>query len=208
MSQPFGAWSREVAEQYAFAVGPVDPYLAAGDVGEEGLPVAFAGASVGPDGFAPDPEDQAVIDACYLEADAQRFDLVTVTSGGTAQWRVELEQVWIGWQTYPEAEAVEAEYASCLTDVGAEPNPDLWGGASGMDLRSASQPQIDLALLVVGCKEQVRYVPRLADVVAAHQAPVLETYAAELGAYRADVDLVVEAAREVLELNADVMVQG
>lgn len=190
---PFGAWARPVAEQWAFSSGPDN----------QAALEWYAGASVSTAGVAKKEADQAVIDECWESAEVTRFDPMLVTSmGDEAQdWRGEIEQIWLELEQDPEFQAVEKEYEACLETVGVEPAPDVRGGAKGMEVADHSQPQIDLALHVVDCKERTAYVERLAGLVATRQEAVIARYQDELTAFRTELDGVLAAAEELIELN-------
>ncbi|GAA1870131.1 hypothetical protein [Myceligenerans crystallogenes] len=198
---PFGAWARPVAEQWAFSSGPdLQPALE-----------WYVGGSVSAAGVAKKEADQAVLDECWESAEVARFDPMLVTSMGepAQDWRGEIEQIWLGLEQGKDFRAVEKEYEACLETVGVEPSADVRGGATGMEVSDRSQPQIDLALHVVGCKERTGYVDRLAGLVATRQEAVIARHQEELTAFRAELDGVLAAAEEFIALNeADLVVAG
>jgi orotate phosphoribosyltransferase-like protein len=117
-------------------------------------------------------------------------------------WLPALDAAWQNAENSQRWRSVVADWSACLQRKGL--TPDLQHLApQGVDWKAVGErtvrPQdIELAVADVACKEQTNTVHRLADVVAAAQAPVIAKYHAELLAQRTELDAQVAKARKVL----------
>ena len=196
-SNYFGVWTTTMAERFAFVKPMTQADMRANGVTINGVPV--------PDSTEPPPawksndlstdEAQAAIDECLALPESARFDSLQFARG---PWAAELATTSeLASQTQEWKDAL-GEYRQCLIDKGIEPDPDDKLAVVGQDSSTIDAEQISLALEVVACKDQVKLVERLAGQIAAFQAPIIDEYATDLVAYRAQLDEVVAEAREYL----------
>lgn len=211
-SNYFGVWTEEIAAKFAF-VSPSPPSdLAGNGFLIDGKPAAYDLSDdpvvqrrdmvMDSRGSLTDPEWEVISD-CLDEPNAAQFDLIAAIGDGP--WLREFGDVEIGFMQSPEAQEVETDYEDCLAGRGLEPHPgpETPGLVKGTDWNSINAEQIELALEVVACKDEVDYVQRLADALAAKQAPIIEEYASELVAHGQKLDdLLAEADEVVAEYKA------
>lgn len=98
-----------------------------------------------------------------------------------------------------------ADWTACLAEHGLEPA----GGDSGYAVAGASTSRWDrdsvaLAVTDVRCKTEVDFVPRMADALAAAQAPVLVMFRDELEARLAHMRAVVPVAEAYLAAHPEI----
>ncbi|WP_162246138.1 hypothetical protein [Sanguibacter sp. Leaf3] len=197
VSSYFGVWTVPVAERFGFVSPMTSADMRANDVMVDGEPVpesseppaAWRSNDLGSE------EAQAVIAACSSADGAARFDQLALTAG---PWQADLDSAFDAARQTQEWDDAVDEYRGCLSDKGIAPDPDDELAVVGQDLYAIDAEQISLALEVVGCKDDVMLVDRLAGLVSAFQAPVIDEYATDLVAYRASVDAVVAEARALL----------
>ncbi|MFI9486978.1 hypothetical protein ACIG47_11360 [Promicromonospora sp. NPDC052451] len=190
-SNYFGVWLEKYAQEFGF-VAPMTPADMAAN-GVKGAPsVTEHAPGAGPESAQLSDDDRAQLEPCFTSEEASRFDAVSLA--GAAPWNGPLGQIDAEFFGYPEAEEVVADYDDCLKANGLQPQPDTPGFARGADSREISAEQIELALKVVACKDEVDYVQRLADVMADKQAPIIEDYATEMVAQKEKTDQVVAEA--------------
>ena len=196
-SNYFGVWTTTMAERFAFVNPMTQADMRANGVTINGVPI--------PDSTAPPPawasnnfnSDEALtaIDGCLTLPESARFDSLQFTPG---PWAAEFGNVSDRAPQTQEWKDAVGEYRQCLLDKGIEPDPEGELGVVGQNSGTIDAEQISLALEVVACKDQVKLVERLAGQIAAFQAPIIDEYATDLVAYRAQLDAVVAEAREYL----------
>lgn len=187
----FGVWLEKHAQEFGF-VAPMTPADMAANGVKGAPPVTEHAPGAGPDSAQLSEDDRAALEPCFTSQDASRFDAVSLA--GAAPWNGPLGQIDAEFLGYPQVEEVVAEYDACLKVNGLQPQPDTPGFARGADTREISAEQIELALNVVACKDEVDYVQRLADIMANKQAPIIEDYATEMVAQKDKTEQAVSEA--------------
>lgn len=212
-SHYFGVWTEDLAARFAFVSPMTNADLIANGYAEEGELAVHDGSSDQPD-TAAWPEvgahngalseaDMEVVRACG-DAEANQFTAV-VQAAVPGQRKVTAAMTEL--DTLPEVQEVYRDLDACFDDVGLRPDPDAPGFPQGWALE-ISEEQIELALRTVACKSEVDFVRRLADQVAALQAPVVAEYADELVAARQRTDELVAKARAMVAEAQAAMPQG
>jgi hypothetical protein len=197
ISNYFGVWTVPVAERFAFVSPMTTADMSANGVKVNGEPVP---ESVEPDeawraNDLSSDEAAEVAAECDLLPDVKRFDLESLLPGA---WQAELNAAFDLARQTQEWKNVFEEYHECLVGKGIEPDLEDGLAVIGQDNSEINAEQIVLALEVVDCKDQVKLVDRLAGQIAAFQAPVIDKYATDLVAYRAQLDKSLVEAREYL----------
>lgn len=200
----FGVWTEAHAARFAFVAPMTNADLVAnGYVPEGSVPVhdgspeqadLGAGSEIGAHNAALSEEDLERAMTCNDDEAVARFSQAQIEQPPGAR---RIGVVMQGLAELPEAEQVYADLDRCFEEHGLTPDPEAPGMPEGWEL-VIDEEQISLALQTVACKTEVDLVPRLADLVAEQQAPILAEYADELVAYRADLDTLVAEARAVV----------
>lgn len=197
ISNYFGVWTVPVAEQFAFVVPMTTADLRANNVRVNGAPVpestepeeAWRSNDLGSE------EAAKVVAKCSLLPEVKRFDLESLRPG---PWQVEFTAaIGLAHQSNEWKRVIE-EYRQCLSEKGIEPDAEDGLTVIGQDDDEINAEQIALALEVVDCKDQVKLVDRLAREIATFQAPIVDKYATDLVAYRAQLDEMLVEARKYL----------
>ena len=187
----YGTWVLQEAEKYGFA-----PPSDAHGTGEHQTGPASGGGDDGEGRYRPGDirnVDVEILLECQEAPGVTRFDTRQIEPafdyGGEigplmdeAFASVEGQQVFTDWE-------------ACLVSHGLERDEER----SPYSIRGASmeatEQDIAMALVDVGCKTEVGFVQRLADLEAALQAPVVARYFKELTAMRSEYEAVLEDAR-------------
>lgn len=194
-SNYFGVWTVAIAERF----GSVKPMTVADlranmiDV-EGGLPQP-SGEPV-PWGFESD--DEELVTATYAECASRPEAELLTPETPQGPWNAPLAAAFETARETERSQAVLEDYHSCLQERGLKPIDDASAAVNGQNPREISADQIALALQVVECKSESRFVERLADEIALAQAPIIDEYASELVAQREALDESVRAAQELL----------
>lgn len=194
-SNYFGVWTVAIAERF----GSVKPMTVADmranmiEV-EGGLPEPTGEST--PWGFESD--DEELITSAYSECASrpEAENLAPETPKGP--WNAPLAAAYETARETERSRAALDDYHRCLRERGLEPINDSSAGVKGQDPRTLSAAQIELALQVVECKTESRFVERMAAEIAMAQAPVIDEYASELVAQREDLEDSIRAAQERL----------
>ena len=195
-SNYFGVWTVAIAREFAFS-----PPMTERDLLGDDAPISAEQAAVGEANTWITEAEQAIVHEC-ASPESNRFS-AAVSSSGSGEWNAALEASTRGFDTNEDVLAAYADLNACFRDVGLEPDadPDSRGFPLGADAEAVDDEQIALALQVVYCKTQVDFVPRLAAIMAALQAPVIEQYLPDLTAQRGRIDEAVAEARELIAAN-------
>lgn len=194
-SNYFGVWTVAVAERF----GSVKPMTVADmranmiDV-EGGLPEPTGEST--PWGFESD--DEELVASAYAECASrpEAENLAPETPKGP--WNAPLAAAYETARESERSRAALDDYHQCLREQGLEPVNGSSAGVKGQDPRAISAAQIELALQVVECKSESRFVERMAAEIAVAQAPIIDEYASELVAQREALEDSIRAAQELL----------
>lgn len=201
----FGVWTEGQANRFAFTLPSTNADLVANGAVEPGALEVHLGTPEQPDlsgiravlehNSTVSEADREVVTECGQSPEIERISGLELFSG---PWNSKLSVAMQSFDTLPEVEAIYAELDTCLAEAGLTPDPDSPGHPLGAEVDRIDEEQIRMALQVVECKSQIDFVPRLADLEAQLEAPVLVEYADELLEARADTDALVAEARAVL----------
>jgi hypothetical protein len=177
----FGVWDLAEAQEYGYAVPP-----------EGGRPAGAVDADV-PMSVWEDCGGSAVVEAMSPEQDSS--DELADALGRAHDAAAASEA----------SRAAVADWTACLARHGLQPA----GGDSGYAVAGASTSRWDrdsvaLAVTDVRCKTEVDFVRRMADAVAAAQAPVLMMFRDELEAGLAHQRVAAAAAQAYLDAHPEI----
>lgn len=205
-STNFGVWTEDQASRFAFSMPSTNADMIANGIVEDGSLPVHDGSAEQPDlssnreiaahNSSLDDDALEVVRSCGQSEQAERFSPVAVITG---PWWSEITAVRTDFSALPAVTAIYDELDGCLEDAGLTPDPEKPGLPVGADDESLDEEQIRLALQVVQCKTSIDFVPRLANLVAEQEAPVLVEYAQDMVANRAEADAIVAEARAVVD---------
>lgn len=198
----YGPWTVVQAERFAFAVPMTDA-----DLEENGI-TGGAGESdtdadsVAHPNFALTDEDWVTIDECGSSGAGRKFQKATLLDG---PWTEQITAAQDALLESDEARALVDELGACFTSRGMEPDPDapwLVRGANGWEI---SEQQVQLALGVVACRNEIGFTEKLARLQARATVPTIAEFVAELTEHRRVIDAAVEEGRALLAAHDDVV---
>ncbi|WP_157270197.1 hypothetical protein [Paraoerskovia marina] len=193
----YGVWTSSLVERFGFVAPMSDADLRAnGVMTESPLDVADTGATGQARDWGlidPSPDAENVLAECRDSAEFQAVDSAQFYRGEA--WTVPIADASHAVERSAPYEDLADDLHRCLRDEGLEPD-----GLSveGADPSQISAEQIELALRVVHCKDEVDFVHRAVVEVSRAQLPVVERYEDELTAHRAAIDEALDRAQEVL----------
>lgn len=199
----FGPWTTAQAQAFAFVIPESQRDLVAngvltasvGDAGRQRSPGPFANLS---------EEDQNLVGKCTSSDPLVKRLISEQDQDGP--WSAAIKEIDHRMESLdaPGTAALVGDLDRCFESKGLSkalgPQPWLPAGASG---NAITEEQIGMALKVVACKDEIGFTQRMADIQAALQAPVIAKYAGELAAKRAALDDALTAADQLLDQNAD-----
>lgn len=206
MFDEYGPWTEDMATRFAYVSPQTEADMAANGVELEG-------GSEFPSSNPPEypelsPEDDARIDAeCLGIQEVQQFNtgrLISAEPAALAQLipsdiEVRIKKDKRGKAIFEDLKVCYSENGIAFKDSGsADPNP-VW--VSGANPDALNEEQIQLALKDVACKTEINMIPRIAELWAEFEAPIIEENAAELQAYREKIDETLTKAKEYLAEN-------
>ncbi len=196
VSQEFGVWTVDQASKFGFVRPSPTEDLRANNVDVDGGSPASTPRP--PERFVGDlpQQEQRIAFDCRKSEQWKQFDLGRVFRGGP--WAQALSDASESAIAGDAARTAIGEYHTCLASKGLEPHPELVFAVKGADFAAISAEQIELALQVVACKDRVDLIRRMADIVAAAQAPIIEKYATELSAQKERMDALRLQAKSYL----------
>ncbi len=197
----YGPWTVAQAERFAF----VEP-MSDADLAANGVP--GAGGVHGLENRPPHPntllteEDREVVEGCAASGAGDRF---TEAHQLTGPWTDGIRAAQMALMRQDETAALFDELGACFTTRGMAQDPEVPWSVVGAGSDGISEQQVQLALAVVSCKEEIGFTPRMADLYARATLPVVAEHADELVARRATTDEALAEARELIAAHADVL---
>ncbi|USR79979.1 hypothetical protein [Arcanobacterium pinnipediorum] len=196
----FGPWNKDMAAQFGFT-----------RVETSGTPIANRGLS------ARSAEDKAgwtsraesndkvleaaedkFHEACDSDPLAKKFDVREVS--GSGPWVNELVETRMRLFDDPRAQEIVGELEACFDKQGLQISSEAPGFVEGVDsFIDPTEESIALALKAAQCQEETDATPRLAQVWADLQAPIVQKYAKELIAQRKLIDERVAEAKQYIQ---------
>lgn len=198
----YGVWTPALAARFGFVTPMSDADLRA-----NGVTVHQPGTEKPPEAQDHDrgvldssPEAEDVLAECQSTPEYQAIDSFQFYR--TQAWSVPLGDAFEAAQQSDEFEAAVTDLHECFRADGLRPEGFA---VKGTDISEISAEQIDLALRVVECKDDVDFVRRAVVEVARHQLPIVERYENELTAHRAAIDEALARAETIRagEVTAD-----
>jgi hypothetical protein len=202
----YGPWTKPVAEKFAFAIPMGDGALIVNGLVDE--PEGYELTPL-PNEDLPEEQKREVYDVCGSKPEVEHFNekpLWDASSGpGWAALDDEAEAV----NRDPRMQALVEELHVCYNenDIRFDANRPyvafaadaVWWDKPEMEgQKQITEEQIQLALKVVDCKDQVDFTQRAADIIAERQVPIIEEHADELFQIRANWDATVADAKEYI----------
>ncbi|AWE43216.1 MULTISPECIES: hypothetical protein [unclassified Actinobaculum] len=197
----YGPWTKPVAEKFAFV-----PPLGDGALIVNGFVDTPEGYELTPLPNEDLSEEQRrkVYDICGTKTEVQSFNEGDLWVYGPGQEALNDEAEAVNRD--PRMQALVEELHVCYDENGIEFDADSpWAGfAAGAaawdqpNRERITEEQIQLALKVVECKDQVDFTQRAADIIAERQVPIIEEHADELFEVRANWDNKLVEAKEYI----------
>ncbi|GII99876.1 hypothetical protein CLV28_2957 [Sediminihabitans luteus] len=203
----FGPWTMDQAQKFGFARPMRDADLRANgyvpaDYGRPSDPVALAVID----------HDTALLDGHDAEVEACNEKVqhvyTAMRSARDTPWQAEISAVETA---LPENDVVAAAFDdldACLVAGGLEPDAAQPGYVVGADVVTIDEEQVELAVQVVGCKDETDFTRRVATEWARLQAAVLEKYETDVIAQGAANDEALADGRATVAAHPEVFVSG
>lgn len=191
--QYFGPWTTDQARRFGFVLPMSNADLAANGI--VGAPPLSSDQGAERD-FQPLPDDaELAAHECADEVIVGTYDTALIDVG---PWSTAVDA--IPDQVLQDAgfQRAIAELGTCMEAAGLKPNPDEPWNPMGARGDTISAAQIDMALTIVDCKQQVSFTQRVATVEAGYQAVIVDEYADELFAQRELIDEQLAASKQLL----------
>lgn len=207
MFNEYGPWTEDMASRFGY----VDPQTEA-DMIANGIEGAPADAKLTNWGDMPELSDvdfERVNKECRSKPEVKQFSLVQLeNSQPVAMSKITVADIEEKIKNDERGQAVFSDLKECYTknNIAFEEIAD--SAAPSLVRVTASNPdaineeQIQLALKDVACKNKVNMIPRLADIWAEYEAPVIQENAIELQAYREKIDDLIAKANVYINENS------
>ncbi|WP_149205100.1 hypothetical protein [Actinotalea subterranea] len=181
----FGVWVTSYAAQFGYHA-----------VMSEEKAAAAAGQTT-PDFGVVSPEQQELLaDQCVNSPEVKRFREVP----STGPWSDAMEFAYSAVAGSDEAATLRETWRGCLEAAGVQPpdNEAAFDALAVGEGEQLSETEIRVAVADTQCKSEVGMVQKLADLLAAHQSPIIVEYRTELEAVRAKQEAQLAEAQEFL----------
>jgi len=202
----YGPWTKPVAEKFAFAIPMGDGALIVNGLVDE------------PEGYEwpTDPNENLssaqrgkMFDVCGSKPEAEHFNEKALWDASHGPGWAALDDEAEAVNRDPRMQALIEELHVCYNenDIRFDANRPyvafaadaVWWDKPEMEgQKQITEEQIQLALKVVDCKDQVNFTQRAADIIAERQVPIIEEHADELFQIRANWDATVADAKEYI----------
>lgn len=213
MFYQYGPWTEDMAAKFAFVMPQSDDSLIRN------------GFMLPPEGYEPpnhpEPSDEqldAGHNACLDNSDVEKFTNARSDIYSEGPWWGELSDAGVAATESPEATKVFDDLKVCYADAGLTYDDERPGFVVGAQTEAAStqtevdgdilesnvpsdvitEEQVEMALKVADCHQQVDSVSRLANITAEYEASIIEKYADELEQSRKDLDALLDEAKEYI----------
>ncbi|WP_160158441.1 hypothetical protein [Cellulomonas sp. SLBN-39] len=205
-----GPWTIAQAERFAFVRPMTDADLRGNGVvgAPEAGPAVERTDTVLADIPAESPHREIVEDCFAANEITDRFGSAQSPSG---PWMTEMSAAVTAAQASDEADALRSELRACYEQRGIAVDTSAFdagrlgdtAGVAGADSSLIDAQQIELAIAVVECKNDVGYTERAAALVAQAQAPVVVAYLDELRAFATELESTRDEAEQIITEHAD-----
>ncbi|QJC21577.1 hypothetical protein [Arcanobacterium buesumense] len=137
-------------------------------------------------------------EACDSYPLSKKFDVREVS--GSGPWFNEFGEIEIKLFDDPRAQEIAGELEACFDKQGLQMSSASPGFVEGVDsFIDPTEESIAIALKAAQCQEETDATPRLAQVWADLQAPIVQKYAKELIAQRQLIDERVAEAKQYIQ---------
>ncbi|MBM7824330.1 hypothetical protein JOD55_000157 [Arcanobacterium pluranimalium] len=188
----FGPWTKAMAEHNAFGnpdilsapptnVSPNHPGILNGKI--------------------PDNQMDKMVETCHPKPEVSQFDPIKLRP--KSPWTVELTEAGEKLLKDDRAKQVFSEVASCYESKGMKMNPEAPGYVKGFTSDDRTPQAFAAAIKAAECQEKLNATPRLVEIWAELQAPIITKYADELIAQRQKIDKAVADAKEYINAHPE-----
>lgn len=205
-----GPWTIAQAERFAFVMPMTDADLRGnGVVGAPEAPVEEPSTDRTLADVPDDSPEREIVEECFrVNAETVDYESAQNPAGS---WVLELETAVSVAQHSAEADDLRSELRACYLSSGVAVDEAAFtsgvlgdtAGAAGADSSRIDAEQIVLAVAVVGCKDEVQYTERAAQLIAEAQVPVVLANLDELRAFAENLAQTRAEAEEVIAEHAD-----
>ncbi|MBM7824393.1 hypothetical protein JOD55_000220 [Arcanobacterium pluranimalium] len=188
----FGPWTKAMAEKNAFG----NPDLKS--TPPKQMPTNHPAAI---NSQVPDNQKDKMVETCRPEPEVSQFDLDTVAQKGP--WIDEISNTYSEVKKDERAQQVFSEIASCYESKGLKMSQDSPGYVEGFTSDDRTPEAFTAAIKAAQCQEELNATPRLVEIWANLQAPIITKYADELIAQRKHIDDAVTNAKEYINTHPE-----
>ncbi|QRV02723.1 hypothetical protein JTE88_03015 [Arcanobacterium phocisimile] len=196
----FGPWNKDMAAQFGFTRVETSKT----PIANRGLSAQSAEIKAGwtsrsdSNGKMLEKAEAKMSEACDSYPMLKKFDVREVS--GSGPWKNEFAETRMRLFDDPRAQEIAGELEACFDKQGLQMNSEAPGFVEGVDgFVDPTEESIALALKAAQCQEETDATPRLAQVWADLQAPIVKKYAKELIAQRALIDERVAEAKQYIQ---------
>ncbi|WP_455952574.1 hypothetical protein [Arcanobacterium haemolyticum] len=202
----FGPWVKETTSRYGFT----SPYIGHKAKGKSGTVDIVPGAreqsfrAMDANSKYTDAQMEKMWKECGDHPSVKKFNVESVNQDGP--WVNELSNTRMVLFDDPRAKAIAGELGACFVKKGLKMSSEAPGyvdGINGFD--EPTQESIEAALKAVECQEETDATPRLAQVWADLQAPIIKKYAKELAAQRRVIDERIAEAKKYVHAHPELL---
>ncbi|MBM7824332.1 hypothetical protein JOD55_000159 [Arcanobacterium pluranimalium] len=138
---------------------------------------------------------------CHEKEYVKQFDPEFLAPHGP--WIAELNDTRNQLFKDERAKAIIDELKQCFSEAGLKMYPGHPGYVEGADVDRIDANTIQLAIKAAECQEKLNATPRLVEIWAELQAPIITKYADELIAQRQKIDKAVADAKEYINAHPE-----
>lgn len=198
----YGPWTVAQAERFGFVMPMTDADLRANGISqtverpEESSEISESDASPRPD---LSEADEDLVAECASNEAAQAY--ARVQSFGLGPWAEELAVASVSAREEQATKDALEELLQCYESNGLQPGVGEENAPwipEGAEANVISEEQVQMALTVVECKQDIRFTERVAQVEAELQASVIVEYLDELLEHRRVLDEALASASELV----------
>ena len=202
----FGPWTKEMAQQYGFSSAEFsDTPILGRDLEpkskkqrEKEVKGMKSNASFS------ERDRELMHEKCDSYPQVKRFAIAQVDSQGP--WTKPLSDTRDQIFEDVRGKEIVAELAQCFIKKGLKPIEGIPGYIEGVSPQRNPTPEtIEAALKAVECQEETDATPRLAQVWADLQAPIIKKYAKELVAQRRVIDERIAEAKKYIHAHPELL---
>ncbi|MFC5369428.1 hypothetical protein [Arcanobacterium bovis] len=187
----FGPWTKALATQNAFD----NPSLTTTHTQK---PANHPGNL---NGMIPDDQVKKMRDTCKDEPDVSKFEFENIAPSGP--WTTPLANTRYELMKDQRAQAVVKEIEQCYAEKGLQSKKEAPGYVEGFTAEDRTPQAFAAAIKAAECQEKLNATPRLVEIWAELQAPIITKYADELIAQRQKIDKTLSDAKEYINAHPE-----